>query len=149
MDRKNRGTPTGPSIWGSGFLRGSGQRLGVLRPGKCSILNWKPRFYPGGVAGLDVEREHLITFYSQEDLRGEAWHFTTTDSFPGRALAAEAKSLSIRFLESKNIALNKPVRASVLEDRAARAVDGDGLTSWSPSAGPPTGWRWICRGTSS
>lgn len=120
------------------FLSSSGQRLGVLRPGEYSIAELEALgFTLEEVAGLDVEREHLITFYSQEDLRGEAWHFTTTDSFPGRALAAEAKSLSIRFLESKNIALNKPVRASVLEDRAARAVDGDGLTSWSPSAGPP------------
>ena len=120
------------------FLDGAGEKLGVLRPGEYSVAALASMGIKlEQAAGLEVEKGHVITFYEQEDCRGEAWLFTTTEHFPGWEMAAQAQSFSVRFLESANVALNKPVRASAAEERAARAVDGDKLTSWSPSAQPP------------
>lgn len=120
------------------FLNSSGERLGVLKPGEYSTAQLEQLgFTLADVSGLEVVKGYVITFYEHEDCRGRAWHFTTTPDFAGEVMAGQAKSLSIRFVETANIALNKQVRANVMEERAGRAVDGEPISSWSPSAEPP------------
>ena len=52
-------------------------------------------------------------------------------------MARQAKSFTIRYIDANNVALDKPTKASELSERAPRAVDGDGVSSWSPKGGAP------------
>lgn len=120
------------------FLSSTGEWLGNLKPGEYSTAELEQLGITlADAAGLDLIKGYVISLYDRPNCEGRAWHFTTTDDFPGSEMAARAQSLSVRLLESGNIALNKPVRANILDERAVRAVDGEALSSWSPSAEPP------------
>ncbi|NMB39024.1 MAG: hypothetical protein GX994_05565 [Firmicutes bacterium] len=117
------------------FKNNAGENLGTLVPGEYALdsLDFKLE----EAAGLEVIKGHLVTFYELEDLQGDAWHFISTDEFNGADLANKAKSFTIQYVDAANIALNKSVEANVRQDRAHRAVDGDNVSSWSPSDEPP------------
>lgn len=120
------------------FIGSSGERLGVLKPGVYNAADLAPLgFTLEQVSAIELEKGYVISFYAQEDCRGQAWHFTAAGGFAGSAAASQAQSFAIRLLEPENVVLNKPVKANALAERAARAVDGDRNTSWSPSAQPP------------
>lgn len=120
------------------FFNSAGEMVGALKPGDYNLNELDSLgFNLAEVTGLQVEKGHLITFFEQEGQQGTAWHFITTEDFAGGAMATQAKSLSIASIETDNIALNKPTKANVLGERAHRAVDGEKISSWSPSAEPP------------
>lgn len=117
------------------FKDNTGKDLDTLKPGEYTVNSLD--FSLEEVAKLDVIKGHLVTFYESEDFQGDSWHFISTDQFNGTEIANRAKSFTINYVEAVNVALNKPVDANIRPDRAARAVDGDIISSWSPSDTPP------------
>ncbi len=117
------------------FRNDAGEEVGTLKTGDYSISDLG--FNLQEVGSLDVIKGHLISFYELANLQGKAWHFVSEQDFDGTLMAAKAKSFSIRHIEANNVVLERPVQANVLEDRAQRAVDGNKISSWSPSGEPP------------
>ncbi|MFW6287469.1 MAG: hypothetical protein ACOC2J_01805, partial [bacterium] len=63
--------------------------------------------------------------------------FASTDDFYGSEILNKAKLFTIEHLDFKNVVLNKNVEANIAADRAERAIDGDGNSSWSPRETAP------------
>lgn len=117
------------------FKDSNSRIVGVLRPGEYLLDDLG--FNLLEIAELEVARRYLVTFYESEDLSGDTWHFIGTNDLSGSDIASKASYVTITFLEDKNIALNKPVEASALSDRAVRVVDGNYGNSWSPRETAP------------
>lgn len=117
------------------FKNNAGEKLGTLVPGEYTIdsLGFKLE----EAAKLEVIKGHLVTFYQSKDFPGSTWHFISTNEFSGAEMASQAKAFTIRYIDAENVALNKPVEASALQDRASRVVDGDYASSWSPRETAP------------
>lgn len=120
------------------FSNSAGKEIGSLMSGEYVVNDVATLdFKLEDVASLTVQRGHLVTFYETEDFQGETWHFITTEEFDGAAIANQAKSFTVRHIEATNVVLNQPADANVRPDRAGRAIDGNYISSWSPSEEPP------------
>ncbi len=121
---------------GAAFFRTEdGQKLGTLLPGKYLLEDLD--FNLEQAREIEIVKGHFLSFYENQDFSGEAWHFTSAEDFNGAEMARQAKSFTIRYIDANNVALDKPTKASELSERAPRAVDGDGVSSWSPKGGAP------------
>ncbi|HKM18015.1 MAG TPA: endo-1,4-beta-xylanase [Limnochordia bacterium] len=136
------------------FKNAAGQIFGTLKPGEYKAADLS--FSLADVARIEVGTGYMMSLYESEDRTGDAWHFVRTDLFDGANWPDKAKAIAIRTISAQNIALNKPVEASVLSERAHRAVDGAADTSWAPRATPPYWlsvdlqepyllYRWVCK----
>ena len=47
------------------------------------------------IARLELVKSHTITFYAEENHKGDSWRFVTSRDIDGEMLAAEAASFSI------------------------------------------------------
>lgn len=123
------------------FINSDGEELGTLIPGEYRVDELSALGLAlSETVELEIRNGFLITFYETDDLKGSAWSQAITPGFDMATVAAKARSFSINHYHVENVALNKPTDASVLPDRAERAVDGDGVTSWATRGITPPYW---------
>ena len=120
------------------FETDSGEEVGTLVPGRYRLEELKELGLDfDRVQRISVERGHVVTFYETADFQGRSWSYSGQGGLDGPGLLDRAKSMVVEFVEVSNVVVGKAVTASAEEGRAARAVDGDAATSWSPGGGAP------------
>jgi arabinoxylan arabinofuranohydrolase len=88
----------------------------------------------GAVRDVELARGYLMEAFTEPE---PGW---AQQIFTGRVTGvnlSDAQVLVIRQVGSFNVLANKPIEASHLPERAGRAVDGQLISSWSPSFEPP------------
>lgn len=88
----------------------------------------------GMVRGLELARGYMLEVLAESEFGGESQVYIgkVTD-----VRLKNAQRLIIKPANMFNVLTGKPIEASHLKERAGRAIDGQLLTSWSPSSEPP------------
>jgi len=120
------------------FETADGDEVATLVPGRYSLEELKAQGLAfERVQRLSVERGFVVTFYETAGFQGRTWAYSGEAWVDGSSLLDRAQSMVIEYVELANVAAGKEVAASAEVNRAARAVDGDPNTSWSPRSGAP------------
>jgi len=115
------------------LIDSSGQMIANLLPGEYTRAELESRY----------DLQDLKRVWLADGLILEVWDQTGNPKLylGGETFSLDAAGLGERLVVKatriENVALGKPTSASHRDDRAARSVDGDLLTSWTASEEPP------------
>ncbi len=120
------------------FLDVNGDVLANLIPGEYSIAELKSSgLNLNSIRQFSLAKGYMLEIYTESDFSNRAGIYIDAINEFVHADFKDVDGIIIKAAFTENVLLNKAVEASHLQERAARAVDGELLTSWGPRAEPP------------
>lgn len=117
------------------FFDSSGSVIANLIPGKYSATELQDLGLDlGMVQSISLAKGYVMDVFAAPVFRRESVMYAgeATD-----ISLESAQGLVIRPASARNVLLGRPIAASHLEERAARAIDGQLVSSWGPRFEPP------------